>query len=299
MRHISKILYSIRQGIRGVFHRIGMSFISILSITSSLVILGVVLTIVLNINNFIDTTSDEINEMSVTMDNKIVKDVIDRDELQAKISEVDGVKSVTFKGREASFASMRASWGEDAYLLDGVENPLDDYYQVVIEDSEDIGVIAKAISKIKGVSEVDYYADIIANFLTVSKLVTKFGVLMIMGLLLICLVIISNTIKSRVYYKQEEVKISKYIGASNLFVVSPFIVEGFIIGLIGSVIAICSCNSMYSYILSNIGTDVSIAGMSLLSLNTVTPVIVSVLLLTGVLVGVLGSIVSVKRYLKV
>lgn len=297
MRHISKILYSIKQGIRGVFHKIGMSFVSVLSITSSLIILGVVITIVLNINNFIDTTSDEINEMNVTMESDLGSDGIK--ELERRLSEVKGVKSVTFKGKDASFKAMRDSWGEDAYLLDGVENPLEDYYLVVIDDSSDISTISKTIKKIDGVSDVEYYEDIISNFLTVSKLITKFGLLMIMGLLLICLVIISNTIKSRVYHKQEEIKIVKYIGASNLFVVSPFIIEGFIIGLIGSAIAICSCNSMYGYIVSNIGDNVSIAGMTLLSLNSVSAVIVWSLLLTGVTVGVLGSIVSVKRYLKV
>lgn len=297
MRHISKILYSIRQGIRGVFHKVGMSFVSVLSITSSLVILGVVLSIVLNVNNFIDTTSDEINEMNVNMESSLDAEGIK--ELGDKLAKVKGVKSVTFKGKEASFESLRDSLGEDAYLLEGVENPLEDYYLVVIEDSENIATISKAIKKIDGVSDVEYYKDIISNFLTVSKLVTKFGLLMILGLLLICLVIISNTIKSRVYHKQDEIKIVKYIGASNLFVVSPFIVEGFIIGLIGSVIAIYSCNSMYGYIVSKIGSDISIAGMTLLSLNSVSPVIVWSLLITGVTVGVLGSIVSVKRYLKV
>ena len=122
MRHISKILYSIRQGIRGVFHKVGMSFVSVLSITSSLVILGVVLSIVLNVNNFIDTTSDEINEMNVNMESSLDAEGIK--ELGDKLAKVKGVKSVTFKGKEASFESLRDSLGEDAYLLEGVENPL-------------------------------------------------------------------------------------------------------------------------------------------------------------------------------
>jgi cell division transport system permease protein len=120
------------------------------------------------------------------------------------------------------------------------------------------------------------------------------------GLLIICLVIISNTIKSRVYSKKEEIQILKYVGASNKFVIAPFIVEGFLIGVIGATISSLVCVGMYKYILTTIKALLnSIMGDIVLPLTTISLSLIVVLFITGILVGILGSVVSVKKHLRV
>lgn len=298
MKTVSKILYSLKQGVKGVFHNKTMSFISTMSVTASLIILGIVLTIVLNINQFINSAKDEINEVRVEIKSDLDDDA--RIELKTEMDEIEGINNIEFKTKETSFNEMKKSWGEDAYLLDGVDNPLEDCYILTIDNPNAIKSISNKILKFDGVLDVKYHQDVMQNFLNISNTVIKFGGLLILGLLLICLVIISNTIKSRVYSKKEEIQIIKYVGASNRFVIAPFIVEGFIIGFLGSVLSIGICIGMYSYILDKIREVIStIMGGTVLPLASISLSLISVLAITGILVGVLGSAISVKKHLKV
>ncbi|WP_195937849.1 permease-like cell division protein FtsX [Romboutsia sp. 1001713B170131_170501_G6] len=301
MKLMSKFLYSLKQGIKGAFHNKTMTIISTISISASLIILGIVLTIVLNINQFIKYAQDEINEVRVSIEEFTNDDA--RIELKNKIKDINGVKSVEFKTKEASFNDLKRSFGEEAYLLEGVQNPLEDSFLVTIDNPENIKQISREISKLEGVTEITYFQDIIQNFLSISSTVKKFGSILIGGLLLICLVIISNTIKSRVYSKKEEIQIIKYVGGSNLFVVSPFIVEGFFIGLIGATLAIGICLVTYGYIVENLKQFINpinnIMSGAVLPLASISSSLVLTLLITGVVIGVLGSVISVKRHLKV
>lgn len=298
MKLLSKFLYSLKQGIKGVFSNKTMSFVSVISVTSALIILGIVLTIVLNVNQFIKVTEDEINEIRVSVEDNLEK--TKKDELKKNISEIKGVKDVVYRSKEESFKSMKESWGEDSYLLEGVDNPLDDYYVITIENPEDIKVISSKLLTLDGAKDVEYYQDIMENFLNISNSVKKFGGILIICLLMICLVIISNTIKSRVYSKKEEIQITKYVGASNGFVIAPFIVEGFIIGIVGSLLSVGACIGMYGYILEKITSVISsVMGNVVLPLTSISISLILVLVITGITVGVLGSIVSVKKHIKV
>lgn len=301
MKLMSKFLYSLKQGIKGAFHNKTMTIISTISISASLIILGIVLTIVLNINQFIKYAQDEINEVRVSIEEFTNDDA--RIELKNKIKDINGVKSVEFKTKEASFNDLKRSFGEEAYLLEGVQNPLEDSFLVTIDNPENIKQISREISKLEGVTEITYFQDIIQNFLSISSTVKKFGSILIGGLLLICLVIISNTIKSRVYSKKEEIQIIKYVGGSNLFVVSPFIVEGFFVGLIGATLAIGICLVTYGYIVENLKQFINpinnIMSGAVLPLASISSSLILTLLITGVVIGVLGSVISVKRHLKV
>lgn len=298
MKIISQITYSLKQGIKGVFSNKTMSFISIVSVTSVLAILGIVLCIVLNINSFMETTKNEVNEIRVALDSKINKD--DTMYIKEEIEKINGVESIKYQSKEEAFNSMKDSFGDDKNLLEGVKNPLDDYYIVTIDDSQEIKTLASSLEKIEGVTEVQYYEEIMENFLKASNTVKQFGGVVIGFLLIICLVLISNTIKARVYSKKEEIQVIKYIGGSNRFVIAPFIVEGSIIGLFGSLISIGVCMTMYNYVLENVQISLnSIVGDMILPLSSVSYLLIMVLIITGIIVGILGSGLSVKKYLKV
>lgn len=299
MKIASKILYSINQGIKGIFYNKTMSLVSTVSVSASLIILGILLTIVLNINQFITYTSDEINKIQVYIQDYTNDDK--RIELKSNIKKIDGVKIVEFKTKEESFKDLKKSWGEDAQLLDGVKNPFEDHFIVTIDNADNIKNISKKIESIdNNISDVKYHKDAIQNFLNLSNAIKKFGSILMIGLLLICLVIISNTIKSRVYSKKEEIQIIKYIGASNSFAIAPFIVEGFFIGLLGSLISIGVCISIYGYILDGLEDYINfMVSNTIVPFNSVTSILIIVLLIVGIGVGVLGSVLSVKRHLRV
>ncbi|MGL5346509.1 MAG: permease-like cell division protein FtsX [Peptostreptococcaceae bacterium] len=298
MKLVSSFFYSIKQGIKGFFTNKAMSFISVVSVSAALTIFGIVLSVVLNINQFISIAKDQVNEIRVAIDTNLSTEEIEI--LKNELIKLPQVKEIQYKSKEASFSDMKKSWGEDAYLLDGVDNPLDDFYVITIENPEDIKSVAKNILSIPGAMDVEYYYDIMQNFLNISNTVKKFGGIFICFLLLICLVLISNTIKSRVLSKKEEIQIIKYVGASNNFVIAPFIVEGFAIGMIGSLLSISTCILMYNYVIENIDILMdSIMGNSIISITSISFILCIVLVITGVSVGVVGSIVSVKKHLKV
>lgn len=298
MKIISKITYSLKQGLKGVFSNKTMSLISVVSVTSVLAILGIVLCIVLNINSFMEKTQNEVNEIRVALDSKISKD--NRVKVKEELEKINGVESVKYQTKDEAFDNMKESFGDEKELLKGVKNPLDDYFIVTIADSQEIKTLANSMKKIKGVIEVQYYEEIMENFITASNTVKQFGGIVIGFLLIVCLVLISNTIKARVYSKKEEIQVIKYIGGSNRFVIAPFIVEGCIIGLFGSLISLGICTGMYKYVVENMQISLnSIVGDMMLPLSSVSYLLVLVLFVTGIIVGILGSGLSVKKYLKV
>ena len=298
MKILSNFLYSIRQGIKGAFKNKTMSFISIISVSASLIILGIITSIVLNANKFITETEYQINEIRVSIKDNLDKSSIEN--IKNDLNNIKGIKSIQFKNKETMLNDMKSSWGEDAYLLEGLENPLDDCYIVTLENSQYIDSVSNKISTLNNIKDVEYHEDVIDNFIKVSGSIRNFGSILIIFLMLICLVIISNTIKTRVYSKKEEIEIIKYVGGSDSFIKMPFIVEGFTIGIIGSAIALFTCVYMYKYIIENISKAISFMNNNMMiQVSDITTLLALTLFITGITIGVVGSIISVKKHLKV
>lgn len=298
MKILSNFLYSIRQGIKGVFKNKTMSFISIISVSASLIILGIITSIVLNANKFITETEYQINEIRVSIKDNLDKSSIEN--IKNDLNNIKGIKSIEFKNKETMLNDMKSSWGDDAYLLEGLENPLDDCYIVTLENSQYIDSVSNKISTLNNIKDIEYHEDVIDNFIKVSDSIRNFGSILIIFLMLICLVIISNTIKTRVYSKKEEIEIVKYVGGSDSFIKMPFIVEGFTIGIIGSAIALFICVYMYEYIIENISKAISFMNNNMMiQVSDITILLALTLFITGITIGVVGSIISVKKHLKV
>lgn len=298
MKLLSNFLYSVKQGIKGVFKNKTMSFISIISVSASLIILGIITSIVINANQFIKMAEYEINEIRVSIKDNLDKSSIDN--IKYDLNNIKGIKSVEFKDKETMLNDMKSSWGSDSYLLEGLENPLDDCYIVTLENSQEIKAVSSEISTINNIKDVEYHQDIVDNFIKISDSIKNFGSVLIIFLILICLVIISNTIKTRVYSKKEEIEVIKYVGGSDNFIRMPFIVEGFTIGIIGSTIALVICIYMYKYIIENINRTISfMSNNMMISVSNIAIFLTTTLFITGITIGVVGSIISVKRHLKV
>ncbi|MFI3210307.1 MAG: permease-like cell division protein FtsX [Peptostreptococcaceae bacterium] len=290
-------MYSIKQGIRGLLSTKGMSFLSIISVSVSLIILSLVMSAILNLNEFIEYTKNEVNEVRVSVVSELTKDELDK--LKSTMNNIAYVDSISYKSKETAFDEMKESWDNESYLLDGLDNPLDDYYIVKISDSTQIDFVASELEKIESVIGVNYHQEIMENFLDISETIKRFGGILIIFLFIICIVLISNTIKSRVYSKREEIQIIKCFGGSNTFIIAPFVVEGFFIGTIGSLIASGSFSFAYNHIIDNVNTLLgSISTSTLLGMDIILISVIPVLIFSGVIIGILGSIISVKKYLK-
>lgn len=292
---MSQIIYSIKQGLKSLLKNKMMNFLSIISVSASLIILGIVLSLVVNINKFVNMTREEVNEIRVSIDSNFDKEVIKKN-----IETIDNIEGIEFKGKEDAFKELKKSWGEDSYLLEGIDNPLDNYYIVTIKDTAKSDEVVEKIRSIEGIVDIEYHEDVMKNFISISNTIKKFGSLLIIFLTFICLILISNTIKSQVYSKKEEIQIIKCVGGSNAFIISPFVVEGFMIGFLGSLIAVGSCIFSYGYIVEKINLLLmSMKTSVMIPIEQLSIFIIPVLLVTGVSIGVLGSIISVKKYLKI
>lgn len=299
MKALSSISYNIKQGFKGILSNKTMSFMSIGSVSASLIILGIVIAVVLNVNQFINNTKDEVNEIRATISNGLSKD--EREQIKEDLSKVSGVNAIKYKTKESAFDDMKDSWGEDSYLLDGMDNPLEDYFVIRIEDSNNIEAIGNKISKVDGVKEINYYQDIMENFMKISSTIQKVGGIIIACLFIVCLFMISNTIRSRVYSKREEIKIMKYVGASNNFVRAPFLIEGLVIGIIGAIISSLVAIGVYGYIHENMGTTMSLfsTGGMLIPTQEIAITLSLIFLAIGMIIGIIGSAISIKKHLKV
>lgn len=299
MKVLSSISYNVKQGFKGILSNKTMSFMSIGSVSASLVILGIVIAVVLNVNQFMSYTKDEVNEIRATISDNLSKE--EKTKVKEDLSKISGVNSIKYKTKESAFDDMKDSWGEDSYLLDGMDNPLEDYFVIRVEDSNNIETIGNKISKVNGVEEINYYQDIMENFMKISSTIQKVGGIIIACLFVVCLFMISNTIRSRVYSKREEIKIMKYVGASNNFVRAPFLIEGFTIGIIGAIISSVISIAMYVYVYQNMGSTMSLfsTGGMLVPIEEIGAILSLTFLCIGMIIGIIGSAISIKKHLRV
>ncbi|MDW5298650.1 MAG: permease-like cell division protein FtsX [Sedimentibacter sp.] len=297
-----KFNYIFRQAFKSMWRNRMMGLASVGSVTAVLIILGFVLVIVLNVNNVALVTKESFDEIAV-----FIKDDVDEnqiDEMGKSFGEIDGVLGVAFQTKDYALDKLKEDWGEDAFLLEGLRfNPLPNTYIVQLEDVSMSEAVIEKLETFEGVENVKYYKDAVNSLIKIADFVKKLGAGLIIVLLLISVFIISNTIKITVLNRHSEIELMQYIGATNGYVRGPFMVEGVMLGLIGSVIAILIIAIGYNYIINYIaGRYVALlSGISgyLIGVEMVLSDLVIIFLTIGIGIGLLGSLVSLKKFLSV
>jgi len=279
-----------------------MGLASVGSVMAVLVILGFILLIVLNINNLAMMTKESFDEIAVYIDDNADKDLIKQ--MGKDFSQIDGVLSVGFQTKDYALQKMKNDWGDDASLLDGLkENPLPNAYIVRLTDVERSEVVIKQLKQHEGVEEVKFYKDAVNSLIAISNFVKKIGSALIIILLLISVFIISNTIKITVLNRRKEIELMQYIGATNGYVRGPFMIEGIILGLIGSFAAIVILMLGYNYFIEYLaGRYITLlSGLSgyIIGLDMIISDLTIIFLTIGVGIGILGSLISLKKFLSI
>lgn len=290
----------IKQGFQGVWRNRGMSGVSVLSIGIVLMILGLVLILALSVNKLATDTNKMIDQIDV-----FISDDLDVEEIKAlsdKIVSIGGIKSIKFKSRDEGLKELKASWEDNAWLLDGYDekNPLPNSFVVRINDINDAKTITKRIGDIDGVIMVNFFADEIDQMLKISKYIKIGGLAVVVFLTIISIFLISNTIKLAVNSRQEEISIMKWVGATNGYIKGPFFIEGVFLGLIASVIAAGIMCLMYKYFYTTGTVDISPMLLSaLVKPELIYQDLFIIFITLGVGIGALGSLISLKKFLKV
>ena len=290
----------LKQGFQGMWRNRSMGLASIGSISAVLMILGVVIILVLSINNVAMEIKTKFDEIQVFLEDDLTAEDMDR--IQDTIKEDERVLSVVFQSKAQGLEIMKKDWEEDSYLLEGLEedNPLQDSYIIQLKDIKDADDVVKKIDTIEGIEYINYYKDIIDRLLIFANYIRIGGIVIIGILVLVSVFIISNTIKITVTSRKREVNIMKYVGATNGYIRGPFIIEGILFGLIGAILSIFIINYGYDYFFKSVSDKLYVLFTVWLVPPTLLMKDITIMFSAiGIGIGALGSIVSLKRFLNV
>lgn len=289
----------IKQGFEGVWRNRGMGLASVGSISAVLMILGVVLILILSINNLTIEVQTKFDEIQVYLDDELTAS--DINEIEKVINANAGVLSTVFRSKEEGLEIMKEEWKDDAYLLEGFDvNPLQNSFIIQVKNIEYADEVVVLLKEIKGIEEIKYYKDIIDKLMLFANYIRIGGVAIIGILVLVSIFIISNTIKIAVNSRKREINIMKYVGATNGYIRGPFVIEGILFGLIGALISICLVNYGYDYFFKSVNDKLYV----LFTVYLVPPAIlfkdVAIMFSSiGIGIGALGSLISLKKFLRV
>lgn len=289
----------IKQGFQGMWRNRGMGIASVSSISAVLLILGVVLILILTINNIVLETKTKFDEIQIYLEDGLSN--ADYDRIENRIRDMEGVLSLVFISKEQGLEIMKEGWEEEAYLLEGLEeNPLQDSYIIQLLDIKYAEEIVSNLRNIEGIEDVKYYQDVIDKLMLVANYIRFGGIVIIGALMLVSIFIISNTIKVTVTARRREINIMKYVGATNGYIRGPFIIEGILFGLIGAAVSILIIKFGYEYFFKSVNDKLYLLfTVYLVSPTLLIKDIAIIFTAIGVGIGALGSLVSLKRFLNV
>ncbi|MEG6567166.1 permease-like cell division protein FtsX [Thermoanaerobacterium saccharolyticum] len=288
--------YYIREGLTNVKRNRAMTVASITSVTAALLILGLFLIIILNVDSIANQVESQLELKAFINDNYDATKVA---KVGEEIKAISGVKSITFESKKDALNSFKKQLGDKSYLVNGLENdnPMPQSFIVKVTDANMMKQVSEEIKKIDGVTQVSYGQDVVDKLLGIIKIIRIVGLFVILILFIISVVIISNTIKLGVFARRREINIMKYIGATDWFIRWPFLVEGIVLGLVGSVLAIAILGFIYGYASDLVNNKLII--FTLLPAGVVIKQSLVYFLAMGSLIGAIGSGISIKRFLNV
>lgn len=292
--------YLIGEGFRNVFKNKKSTAASLMIMCATMIIFGIFFIIGENINYFV-AEIESAQGIQVYINNDATDEEIQ--EIGKKIRDLDGVNTVDFVSKEDALNQMKEKFKEKEYLLEGYEenNIFPASYVVTLTDltlSSQVQGKINQIDNIKKITSRDETVSTLIDLANGVKIVT--GVILAL-LIIISIFIIANTIKLTVHARRKEISIMKYVGATNGFIRWPFVVEGIFIGILAGILSLGLVGGVYSIIAEKmVNTEfMQVIGMSLVSFSDMFGLIVAVYLILGIGIGTLGSMISMRKYLKV
>lgn len=291
--------YMIKEGFKNLWRNRMMSLASIGSVTATLIILGMIFILIFNINSMAKGAQEQVNSIQVYLDKDIGNERIEG--IGNEIRELAGIKSVEFNSKQKALEKMKKLFGENGNLLEGLEsNPLPNSYVVYVKNIEESERVVEEIKAINDVELVKFHKDIVEKLINVTNFIKIIGLAIIVILIAISIFIIGNTIKLTVAARRREISIMKYVGATNWFIRWPFFIEGTFLGLIGGGIALLIVYFTYKYLHGLAVTNFFIILTAyLVPAQNILDNLLLIFIVLGAGIGALGSITSMKKYLKV
>jgi cell division transport system permease protein len=288
--------YFIKEVYTSFKRNIWMTLASIFTVVLSLFILGFFSIVILNLNKMADTLESQV-QISVYLKDDLSQEEID--ETKETLSKIEGLQDIKFTTREEAMENFKERLGDQQFLLDALDdtNPLPDSFSLTVTSPQQVKTIADTAAALDSVESASYSQDIINHLFNLTHLIRLIGVALIILLTGAAIFIISNTIRLTVFARRKEIAIMKYVGATDWFIRWPFLLEGICLGFIGGGLA-----TIFLYIVYNQVTQEIYEAMAFFPLIPQHPFIDYIslaILVAGIIIGALGSTISLKRFLKV
>lgn len=293
---IRTFIYFIKEAIKSMRRNGLMSLASISTVALSLFILGVFACGVVNLNNLASHLESQVQISIYLKDNLTTPQVM---ELGKKLKALPDLKEIEFVTKDEAMKRFKERLGEQQQLVDSLDghNPLPTSYVLTFNTPDQVKSTAELVSKYPEVESVHYGQDVIEQIFEVTKIIRIGGIILIGFLAGATLFIISNTIRLTVFARRKEIGIMKYVGATNGFIRWPFLLEGMFLGAIGGIIAGLATWQFYQYVTAQV-----VANFAFMPLVPLMPFIYQLsggLVGVGIIVGAIGSTISLKQYMKV
>lgn len=273
-----------------------MSIASVSTVALSLLILGLFVLLVFNLNYMAGTLESQV-EVAAYLDPELEDGT--HVGIARQIREIPGVKESVFVSRDEALDRLRVQFGERQDLLDSVEdmNPLRHSFEVKAEGPEDVKVIAEKIGRLEGIADVKYQQELVERLFNLTRSIRIAGLVVVVLLILATVFLISNTIRLTVFARRREIGIMKLVGATDWFIRWPFILEGILLGFLGTLICTQILNRFYYWFAASVYS--SLPFVPVVSPADTLQLLTLFLFGLGLVVGTFGSLVSLRRFLRV
>lgn len=294
---ISTIKFFIEESFKSLKRNKTISIASAATVAATLFILGISLLAMLNIKQGILEVQSKV-EIKVYLKDNITSS--QKRSIEDKINTTDGIVSVNYETKAQAVDKFKNQLGsQNKSLADGLEknNPLPNSYIIKVTTPE---VVSKVVDNIKNMDGIDSIQDgkgIVDKIISITRTIKWVGTVILVILIGVSLFLIGNTIKLTVYSRRKEIGIMKYIGATDWFIRWPFIIEGMMIGLIGGIFADIVLYYLYRIMYFKISS--SFIMMQLISPQYIYTNILALFVLVGIIIGAIGSILSMRKFLAV
>ena len=290
--------YLFKEGIIGLWRNRTMAFASAGTIVLCLLILGMSYSIGTNIDYIIEQIESKFGITAYIQDGLSESSILS---IENKIKRMPNVASITYISKDEALETFSKD-NEDASLFEMFkeDNPLPASFEIIAIDIKNQGELVKSIEALEGIDEAVYLKNETETFISIRKTVNYICYAIIACLIVVGLLLMSNTIKLTVYIRKREINIMKYVGATDSFIRVPFLIEGMLIGTLGALVAIITIALGYDWVQSMSKSATGILGeISLLPTANIMVSLVPIYLSLGIGIGLIGSAFAIHKHLKV
>jgi len=290
--------YLFKEGIIGLWRNRTMALASIGTIILCLLILGMSYGIGTNIDYLIEQMETKFGITAYLKEGLEAEEIT---QLKTQVEAMNNVSEVIYISKEDALKSFSEDNGDQSlFMMFQEDNPLPASFEIITSNVKEQTALVEALNQLEGIDETVYFQNETASFIRIRNTVSYVCLAILIILVVVGLMLMSNTIKLTVYIRRREINIMKYVGATNSFIQIPFLIEGMLIGLLGALASIVMITVGYDWIMQKVAImSGALSGLALVPTDNIMQALIPTYLILGVGIGLIGSAVAIHRHLDV